>query len=174
MGLSDLPPDVTAVFREFRTCEFSTIGRDGTPVAWPTSARYLPEQGQFLLTTSIAFSQKAINIRRNPHVALLFSNPTASGLVNPPAVLVQGIAAAPDKITTSVTGLEDYWRDTIFRRQPASRLYSSNALMRYLTDWYYMRLVITVRPRIIRWWPSGDFSQPASQIINQSADQPES
>ena len=44
-----LPPEVIAVFREFRTCEFSTIGRDGTPLAWPTSARYLPEQGQFLL-----------------------------------------------------------------------------------------------------------------------------
>lgn len=156
-----LPPEVLAVFREFRTCEFSTIGRDSTPIAWPTSARYLPERGQFLLTTSIVFPQKAFNIRRNPRVALLFSNPMASGLVNPPAVLVQGIAAAPDEIITSVAGLEDYWRDTIFRRQPTSRLYSSNALMRYLTDWYYMRIVITVRPRTIRWWPSGDFSQPA-------------
>jgi hypothetical protein len=164
-----LPPEVLAVFREFRTCEFSTIGRDGTPLAWPTSARYLPEQEQFLLTTSIVYPQKAFNIRRNPHVALLFSNPTASGLDNPPAVLVQGLAAAPDKIVTSVAGLEDYWRDTIFRRQPASRLYSSNALMRYLTDWYYMRIVITVRPQTIRWWPSGDFSRSASQLVSQSA-----
>ncbi len=161
-----LPSEVAAVFREFRTCEFSTIGRDGTPIAWPTSARYLPEQGQFLLTTSISLAQKAFNIRRNPQVALLFSNPTASGLDNPPAVLVQGIAAAPDQITTSVAGLEDYWRDTIFRRQPASRLYSSNALTRYLTDWYYMRIVITVRPQTIRWWPSGDFSQQAEKLVS--------
>jgi hypothetical protein len=99
-----LSPEVLAVFREFRTCEFATIGRDGTPVAWPTSARYLPEQGQFLLTTSIVYPQKVFNIRRNPHVSLLFSNPMASGLVNPPAVLVQGNAAAPDEIITSVAG----------------------------------------------------------------------
>ena len=164
MAFITLPPEVSAVFREFRTCEFSTIGRDGTPIAWPISARYLPEQGQFLLTTSIALSQKAVNIRRNPQVALLFSNPTTSGLDNAPAVLVQGIAAAPDQITTSVAGLEDYWRDTIFRRQPISRLYSSNALMRYLMDWYYLRIVITVRPRTIRWWPSGDFSQEGMKL----------
>jgi hypothetical protein len=32
---------------------------------------------------------------------------------------MQGDAVAPDKVVTSVEGLEDYWRDTIFRRQPA-------------------------------------------------------
>jgi hypothetical protein len=41
--------------------------------------------------------------------------------------------------------------------------------MRYLTDWYYMRIVITVRPRTIRWWSSGDFSRSASQLVSQSA-----
>ncbi len=32
---SVLPPEVEEVFREFRTCEFSTVARDGTPIAWP-------------------------------------------------------------------------------------------------------------------------------------------
>ncbi len=39
-----------------------------------------PETGKFLLTTSVALPVKAFNIRRDPHVALLFSDPTGSGL----------------------------------------------------------------------------------------------
>lgn len=28
----DLPPEVESVFREFRTCEMSTLARDGAPI----------------------------------------------------------------------------------------------------------------------------------------------
>lgn len=159
-----LPSEVDAVFREFRVCELTTLARDGTPTTWPTSARYQPEQMRFLITTSIGFPQKAFNIRRNSHVALLFSDPTGSGLVSPPAVLVQGDAVAPDNVVTSVEGLEDYWRDTIFRRQPATEALSSNAIMQKLMDWYYMRLLIFVTPRAILSWPAGDFTQPARKV----------
>ncbi len=35
-GVAELPPEVGAVFEEFRTCEMSTLARDGTPITWPT------------------------------------------------------------------------------------------------------------------------------------------
>ena len=100
-----LPSEVEAVFRGFRTCELATVSKDGTPIAWPNVALYQPEQSRFLITTSIGLPQKAFNIRRNPRVAMLFSNPTGSGLATPPAVLVQGDAVAPDQIVTAVNGL---------------------------------------------------------------------
>jgi Pyridoxamine 5'-phosphate oxidase len=87
-----VPLEVEAVFHEFRTCELSTVAKNGTPLTWPTTALYEPEHDRFLITTSIGLPQKAFNIRRNPRVALLFSNPTGSGLSHPPAVLVQGDA----------------------------------------------------------------------------------
>jgi hypothetical protein len=158
-----LPPEVEAVFREFRTCEFTTLGRNGAPVTWPTAARYDPKNGRFLITSSIALPQKVYNVRRNPHVALLFSNPTGSGLASPPAVLVQGNATAPDEVVTSVEGLEDYWRETIFRRQPASEM-PDNVIVHKLVDWYYMRILIWITPRVIRWWPAGDFSKIPSSL----------
>ena len=83
-----LPPPVASVIREYRVCEFSTLTKDGTPITWPLAARYLPDRSRFLLTTSIGFSQKASHISRNPHVSLLFSDATGSGLENPPSVLV--------------------------------------------------------------------------------------
>ena len=161
--ISYLPTEVEAVFREFRTCEMSTLARDGTPITWPTLPFWRPDEGRFLITTSIGLPHKAFNIRRNPRVSLLFSNPTASGLTEPPAVLVQGDAEVPDEVTASVEGFEDEVR-RVFRRQPASGFYSSNPITRYLFDWYYMRLTIYVSPRHILWWPGGDFERTPLEV----------
>lgn len=158
-----LPPEVEAVFREFRACEFSTLAKDGTPITWPTLPFYDPDPGQFIVTTSVAFPQKAFNVRRNPRVSLLFSDPTGSGLTDPPAVLIQGDAEAPDEVDTSIRGFEDRLR-LVFQRQPSGGIYSSNPLMRHYFDWYYMRLQIIVTPRRIRWWPGGDFTQATREI----------
>ena len=74
------------------------------------------------------------------------------------------MASAPDEIVVSTAGLEGYWRDAIFSRQPGSKTISYNPLMRMMMDWYYLRIVITVKPRVITWWPGGDFSQPAGKL----------
>ena len=162
--IHSLPAEVQAVLQEFRTCEFTTVNKDGAPLTWPVSARYLPDPDRFLITTNIGFPFKALHVRRNPRVALLFSNPTASGLTDPPAVLIQGNAVCADEIVPSATGgegLREYWRDTIFRRQPTSSQVPYNALLRKMMDWYFMRLLIYITPRAVYWWPKGDFSRPA-------------
>ena len=158
-----LPAEVEAVFRAFRTCEFSTLAKDGTPITWPTLPFWDPANRRFLVTTSIGLPQKVFNVRRDGRVSLLFSDPTASGLDRPPAVLVQGDAVAPDEVVTAIRGSEEMLEE-VFRRQPASGFYSSNRLMRFLFDWYYMRLLITVTPRRIRWWPAGDFTAPPREL----------
>src|SRR5438552_12894835 len=101
-----IPPDVAAVFREFRTCECTTLSKDGSPVTWPTFPFWRSDTETFIITTSIGFPQKVFNVRRNPRVALLFSDPTASGLNAPPAVLVQGDATAPDEVISTIKGFE--------------------------------------------------------------------
>jgi pyridoxamine 5'-phosphate oxidase-like protein len=168
MWTSDVPTEVQDVFREFRTCEFSTFAKDGTPITWPT-APFLLESGRFLITSSIGISQKVLNVRRNPKVSLLFSDPTGSALDNPPAVLVQGDAEAPDEIVTTTVGYEEQF-PTIFRRQPASAFYSSNPLTRYLFDWYYMRLFVYVTPRRVIWRERGDFTCQPQELEVQNMD----
>jgi hypothetical protein len=100
--------------------------------------------GTLLLSTSLAFAQKALNIRRNGRVALLFSEPTSSGLKEPQQIFVGGHAECPDEIMTGPQGAEDYWR-MLFERQPHSRAYFLPPLRRVM-DWYYLRLLITVTP----------------------------
>jgi hypothetical protein len=160
----NLPAPVEAVFEGFRTCEFATLAKDGTPIVWPTSPLYIPERGQFLITTSIGLPHKAFNIRRNPHVSLLYSNPTASGLVDPPVVLVQGDASVTDDIVTWNEDLGRAWQ-RLYRLQPIGKLYSSNPALRWFMDWYFMRLLIYITPRTIRWWPQGEFSRAPQQAV---------
>jgi hypothetical protein len=140
------------VIDAYRTCEFATVGRTGTPVAWPVAPLYRPESGTFVLTTSIGLAEKANNVRRNPRVALLFSDPTGSGLGDMPEVLVQGTATCLDDVVTSPAGLEEYWI-RLLERQPSGRNYGDNPVARRAMGWYYQRLVITVTPTRIRTRP---------------------
>jgi hypothetical protein len=158
-----VPPEVEAVFCEVRTCEFTTLAKDNTPITWPTVALYQPAQARFVITTSIGLPQKAYNLRRAPRVAMLYSDPTGSGLAAPPVVLVQGDAVCTDQIVTRSDELDALGR-LIMVRQPVSAKYSANPLVRYLSDWYLMRLLIYVTPRRIRWWPQGDVSRTAAEL----------
>ncbi len=146
-------PDLVRIFDAYRVCEFATLGSDGTVLPWPTAALLRPD-GSFVVTTSISFPQKAFNIRRDGRVALLFSDPTGSGLDDAPQVLVRGEATCPDEIVSSPEGLEEYW-SRLFVRQPSSQAYLIPP-MRWLMDWYYLRLIITVKPTEIVQLPAGD------------------
>ena len=158
-----IPSEVGAVFREFRTCEFTTLARDGTPITWPMLPFWRPETGQFMTTTSIGLPDKACNIRRNPRVSLLFSDSTGSGLDHPPIVLVQGHAAAPDEVKTSIGAYEKEVK-LVYRRQPSGAIWSSNPFLRWYFDWYFMRLEITITPTRILWWERGDLLGPPAVL----------
>ncbi len=157
-----LPPDVEAVFRRFYTCEFTTITRDGQPVTWPTAPYYDAPSGRLIVATSIAFPVKAHNARRRPQVALLFSDPTGSGLTDPPAVLVQGHATVAEMIG------EVPWALAMLRqtldRQPAGKQFLASRLARRLFTFYFQRIAITVQPQRIRVWPHGDFAQATQEL----------
>ncbi|MFY1700944.1 pyridoxamine 5'-phosphate oxidase family protein [Micromonospora sp. WMMA1923] len=128
----------------YRTCELATLAKDGTPVAWPTSG-LLRQDGTIMITTSLGYPQKAFNVRRDPRVAVLFSDPTASGLTQPEQILVRGTADCPDEVHTEPTGdLGAFWAQ-MFQRQPVSRTYL-NWPATMFTDFYFMRLLITVTP----------------------------
>jgi hypothetical protein len=56
----------------------------------------------------------------------------------------------------------------VYQLQPFGKRYTANRLTRWLVDWYFMRLLIYVTPRSIRWWPDGDEAQ-APQVAEVAA-----
>ncbi len=164
-----LPAHVLQAMFAYRTCEFATSAKDGTPVTVPVSPVILPEQNHIVITTSIGLPNKAFNVRRDGRVSLLFSDPTASGLDHPPAVLIQGDAVCPDRIETWTPELEQLWR-MLAKRQPAGNVYVRFAFTRWLMDWYYMRLLITVTPRRVRWWEHGDVAATPHELQQELHD----
>jgi Pyridoxamine 5'-phosphate oxidase len=163
--------DLREALDAYRTCEFATLTKNVTPIAWPTVPQVAADGSSILLTTSVGLPQKAFNVRRDPRVALLFSDATGSGRSDLPQVLVQGTAACPDVIQTSPAGLEDYWA-RMAKRQPSSKSNSSSAVSRRLMDWYYMRLVITVTPETVTVRPplqeAGSLTAPAVERRDHS------
>ena len=152
------------IIDRYFTCEFTTLSRDGSPVTWPVSPRLLGD-GRFLLTTSIGMPQKALNVRRNPKVSMLFSEPTGSGVAQPGAVLIQGDAIAEDRIVTDISSDTDLaaLMETLSRRQPAGAFWST--WMGKRLGWpYNMRLLIYVAPRRALYWPTRDFTGMPTEL----------
>ena len=108
--------------------------------------------------------QKAFNIRRNPKVSMLFSEPTGSGVATPGAVLIQGDAVVQDQIVTDFSDPDvAAMLMTISRRQPAGAFWSSRVGRRL--GWpYYIRLFIYVTPRRALFWPTRDFGNPPEEL----------
>ena len=89
---SSLPQPVRECFERFITTEFTTVSARQEPITWPVTPYYSQGAASIDVTTGIGYPKKAEDARRNPRVALLFSDPTGSGLEEDAQVLVQGTA----------------------------------------------------------------------------------
>jgi hypothetical protein len=159
-----LPPDIEAVLQKFLACEVTTVNKQGQPLTWPNLAYYNKPAGEIVVTSSVAFPTKAQIARRNPRMSVLFSDPTGSGLTDPPAVLVQGEATVDEMIDNKYGQLAiDIFKESV-RRQPESRQYVQNPLVRRLFVFYFQRIGVFIQPRRILAWPHRDFSVPPTEI----------
>ncbi|MFC7621483.1 pyridoxamine 5'-phosphate oxidase family protein [Microlunatus sp. GCM10028923] len=132
------------VLAEVRVLELIMIGKDGGPRILPMAGAWLPDEGHILITTPLAYSQKAFDLRRDGRVALLFSDFTGSGLDGSPSLLVQGTATAPDRVVTPAE-IPAYWAE-LFRRNPGLADETRDEAVRATMSWYYLRLPLYVSP----------------------------
>ena len=91
-----LPQEVRDVFARFITTEFVTMDASGQPIVWPLTPYYSDGDPVIEVTTGVGYPKKAEDARRNPRVAMLFSDPTGSGIESGIRVLVQGTAEIDD------------------------------------------------------------------------------
>lgn len=151
-----MPGRVREVFDRFVTTEYTTVDRRGRPIAWPVTPYHHPERGCVDVTTGLGYPKKARDAEANPKVALLFSDPTGSGLEAPPMVLVQGVAEVDARDLEA--NRERYWRESSAKLPGTKDLHPPKPL-RGLFGWYYTRIYVHVRPERVYVWPQGDPSR---------------
>lgn len=154
---SSLPREVRDCFERFVTCEYTTIDSRQRPITWPVTPYYEQGAPTIDVTTGLGYPKKADDAARNPHVALLFSDPTGSGLERGVQVLVQGTAEVDDRDLDA--NRERYWRESQ-RKLPGMSEAHPPRVLRGLFGWYYTRIYVNVRPERVFVWHDGDVSSP--------------
>ena len=150
-----LPQAVQDVFANFVTTEYTAIDATGEPIAWPVTPYYAHGARCIDVTTGLGYPKKANDARANPKVGLLFSDPTGSGLRDPPMVLVQGVADVDDRDLDR--NRERYMRESRVKLPAVEKLNPPAALQRFF-GWYFTRIYVHVRPERIYVWPGGDIT----------------
>jgi hypothetical protein len=150
-GVYAAPPDLLPVFQRFITCEYTSLTKAGAPITTPVTP-YIGTHGTLDVSTGLVYPAKAERARRNPHVALLFSDPTGSGLLSPPRVLLIGSAAVKDADLQANT--DRYVRESRVKLPDMTRGFP--AWMIRLQAWYLVRIYIQVTPIRVYWWDDRD------------------
>jgi hypothetical protein len=157
--IGSLPAEIQSVFDRFVTTEYTTIDGRGQPITWPVTPYYQPGEACIDVSTALGTPKKADDAAANPRVALLFSEPTGSGLSGPPMVLVQGIADVDDRDLRA--NRDRYLRESL-EKLPGTALRQPLEVIKRLgvLDWYYERIYVHVRPRRVYVWWGGRSSSP--------------
>jgi hypothetical protein len=150
---SSLPQEVREVFERFITTELVTTDARGRPIAWPVTPYYRQGGRTIDVTTGVGYPKKALDARRNPSVALLFSDPTGSGVDSGIQVLVQGTADVDD---ADLAANRKRYREESLRKLPGAKEMLPPRLLEGLFGWYFDRIYIKVRPERVFIWSGGD------------------
>jgi hypothetical protein len=153
---STLPQDVRDAFESFVTCELTTVDAAKQPITWPVTPYYDQGAPTIDVTTGLGYPKKADDAARHPSVALLFSDPTGSGVDSGLRVLVQGTATLDDEDLKA--NAERYVSESGVKL-PATKKMNPPKAIRPMFNWYYARIYIKVRPERIFVWPEGDLAE---------------
>jgi hypothetical protein len=137
----------------YRVAEFVTLAGNGSPVCWPLAPSLAGQRLAF--NTGYVFPTKARNAQRNPRVAALFSDPSATGRSDgDPLVLVQGLAEVFDQNLQQNT---ERYVDWLMQKGPrvfAWLLHIPRLRQRMVG--YLARIWIEVTPQRVHAWARGD------------------
>jgi hypothetical protein len=153
---STLPHEVREAFERFITCELTTVDASKQPITWPVTPYYAQGGPTIDLTTGLGYPKKADDARAHPSVALLFSDPTGSGIESGIKVLVQGTATIDDADLKA--NADRYLRESGVKL-PATKKMHPPSPLRPAFNFYYARIYIKVRPERVFVWPDGDLVQ---------------
>lgn len=146
-----LPEELVPLLVDNWACEYASLKKNGTPITIPLLS-FPGEDGRTIdITTGLAYPSKAERARNNPKVCLLYSDPRATQVENPPVALVYGHATVYDSDLQANT---DRYVQTFLPRSKGF-----NKMPRFMLRWMrssFARIWIAVTPLKVLWWPEAD------------------
>jgi hypothetical protein len=154
--LSELPQEIRDVFHRYITTEYVTVDGSGQPIVWPVTPYYEDGAATVDVTTGIGYPKKADDAARHPRVALLFSDPTGSGISGAPHVLVQGTAAVDED---DLAANRERYRREAAEKLPVAAEKLPPKFIEGLFSWYFDRVYVKTTPERVLVWADGDTSK---------------
>ena len=138
--------------------EYTTVDARQQPITWPVTPYYADGAADDRRHHRPRLPEEGRRRARNPQVALLFSDPTGSGIESGIRVLVQGTAEVDDRDLDA--NRERYWRESP-EKLPGDEGHAPAEAPRGMFGWYYARIYVKVRPERVFVWPDGDLAARA-------------
>lgn len=137
-----IPRAAAEMFAEYIVCEYAYFTPSGEPLCWPVTPYWHPDRGVPAIATGLAYPNKADYAKRNPKVALYFSDPNGSGISHPQKLLVLGEATVLDSDIQQNT---DRYVRAMREKFAAARLGLNPITVKFL-DFYLPRLWVEITP----------------------------
>jgi hypothetical protein len=140
-----LPPDALQLIRTRVSAEFATVSAAGVPIDTPLFFFPNADLTTLDIGTGVSYPAKAERARRNPRVGML-----VEGEANQPVISIAGYAAVQDADIQA--NVERNLAETIFSPNVDPAVVPWEVTQQRL--YYVSRIIVTVAPAHVRWWPS--------------------
>jgi general stress protein 26 len=148
--MSEMPGEVVRLLEAALVAELTVIDRHGKPRTDPLIPLWDGEH--VLMTSSVLFSRKLEDIKRNPRVSLSLSDPVGIPVQPFSRATIQGDARVVDE------DLHDGWTSVMplwLKKEP---VIAGLLKLRFALPLFWERAVIEITPRRVTWWRAGDTS----------------
>jgi general stress protein 26 len=150
--MNTLPAPVVQLLDAALVAELTVIDGRGKPRTDPLIPLW--DGDHILMTSSVLFSRKLEDIKRNPKVSVSLSDPVGIDVVPFSRATIQGDARVIDD------DLHNGWSRVLPLWLNKEPVVSNLLKLRFALPLFWERAIIEITPRRVLWWPGADTSKP--------------